>query len=1060
MKKIRLLFTVLLVFAASGVFAQNIKVTGIVTDANDGGSLLGAYIQIRGSNSGGAMTDENGKYTISCPSDAVLIFSYIGYEKLEIAVNGRSVVNAGLVSSNVLDEVVVTAMGMTRSQKSVGYATSTVKAEDLTLAKSSSLMSGIQGKMAGVSVSSSGGAGTSQKVIIRGYSSFSSNNPLYIVDGVPISNSFAGNASFADAVDFGNQAGDINPNDVETMTVLKGASATALYGSRAANGVIMITTKRAKENKIEVNYDGSFMASDVLRTPQGQDIFGEGWPYWDPAENGSWGPKMDGRNQPWGAWAIDSYGDAPAGYAVMSKPFSFAKDNIRNFYDTGFEMTNNLSIAVGNKDLGMALSYGNTNSDGVLPNANDTYNRNNISLRANARYNKFTADANINYVRKDMIQPTAGQGNNGASMFQEILQYGADVPFTALKDYKNSNFNPDNYYTFYAENPYWVIDNNQNKYQDDRIYGKIELSYEIIKGIKATARIGGDFTNSRQKRWNEKVDYASDAWSLAGGKSALPGTYRELFAKDEQLDATFLVNADYTIGDNITLGGVVGYNYNQIVHSDLDSYLYGLNNPGWFSLENGADRPLTTSYSSRRRLMGALAQADFGYKNYFFVTASARNDWSSTLPINANSFFYWGVNSSFVFSDCFTNLKNMGISFLKLRAAYGKTGNDAPIYRTSATYLPTQIGLGFGNLYLPINGIPGLTESNTIPNMNLKPEITTEIEVGLSANFIDNRIMFDGAYYNKLTKDQIISAAVSPETGYSTRTRNVGEIGNQGIELMLSGTPIKTKDIQWSIGATFTKNWSEVKKLWDDIKEYTLVSSYQVSYVAEVGKPLGIFKVPSVLKDAQGKTIVTSAGLPTIDNSKKDVLGSSNSDFQMGFNTKFTWKNFSISASADWRKGGYFYSYTAQLYYFSGNATPTVYNDRQPFIVPNSVKKNTDGSYSENDIPVRWSNTYNYYNNASNYDQFRNWVLKRDYLKLREVVISYTLPKEICEKTKTIKGVTISAIGRNLFMWTPKENNFTDPEGTNYGNDLGSEFGEFASAPTYRTFGGSIKITF
>ncbi|MBP1631307.1 MAG: SusC/RagA family TonB-linked outer membrane protein [Bacteroidetes bacterium] len=343
MKKIRLLFSVLLVFAVSVTFGQNIKVSGTVTDSNDGVPLFGAYVLIRGSNTNGAMCDANGMYTISCPSDAILVFSYIGYEKMEVPVNGRSVVNAALKTSNVLNEVVVTAMGMTRSQKSVGYATSTIKSDDLTLAKSSSLMSGIQGKIAGVSVSSSGGTGSSQKVVIRGYSSFNSNNPLYVIDGIPISNEFAGNKEFSNSVDFGNQANDFNPDDVESMTILKGASATALYGSRAANGVIMITTKRAKDNKIQINYDGTFMGSDVLRVPQGQNIFGQGWPFWDPAENGSWGPKMDGRMQKWGAWATEDYGQAPAGYVVMEKPFSFVKNNIRNFYNIGFERNNNLS---------------------------------------------------------------------------------------------------------------------------------------------------------------------------------------------------------------------------------------------------------------------------------------------------------------------------------------------------------------------------------------------------------------------------------------------------------------------------------------------------------------------------------------------------------------------------------------------------------------------------------------------------------------------------------------------------------------------------------------------
>ncbi len=1055
--KIKLLMAVLFLGLTNMLFAQNISVKGTVKDAANNEPLVGAYVQVKGMNTG-TMTDSDGVFTIKCPQNAVLVFSYIGYAGTEVPVNNRSAIEVSLRSSNVLDEVVITAMGMTRSQKSVGYATSTVKADDLTMAKSSSLMSGIQGKVAGVAVSTQGGTGSSQKVIVRGYSSFSNNNPLYVVDGIPMSNNFSGSDSFSDSVDFGNGANDVNPDDVESMTILKGASATALYGSRAANGVIMITTKRAKENKLIVNYDGSFMGSNVLRVPQGQDLFGEGWPYWDPAENGSWGPKLDGRMHAWGAWATSDYGDVPAGYQVMQKPYSFVKDNIRKFYTTGYDISNNISVTAGNQDLGMVFSYGNTTSQGVLPNKCDTYDRNTISFRGNAKYKNFTIDGNINYVRKDVSKPSAGQGNDGASMFQEVLQYGADVSFKDMKDYTNPNFDPDHYYTFYAENPYWVVDNNKNKYQDDRIYGKIDLGYKIIEGLTAQARLGGDFTNSRMKRWNEKHDYSPDSWSYAGDKNSLPGTYSEQYSKNEELDATFMLKADYKLGEDISLGGVVGYNVNQRTYQYLYSYLYGLNSPGWFSLENGADKPQTTSYSQRRRLMGIFAQADFSYKNYLFLTATARNDWSSTLPINKNSFFYWGVNSAFVVTDAL-DLKNSPISFMKLRLAYGKTGNDAPIYRTSASFIPTQVGLGFGSVYLPMGGVPGLTESNVIPNKELKPEITTEWEIGLTANFLNNRISFDGAYYNKNTKDQIISAAVAPETGYSTRTRNVGKIENQGIEIMLSGSPVKSNDWQWELGVTFTKNWSKVKKLWDDVTTYTLASAYQVSYIAEVGKPLGQFQVPAVLKDDQGRTVVTSAGLPQIDNSKKETIGTSNPKFQVGFTTKISWKDLSLSAVVDWRNGGYFYCYTAQLYSFSGNATPTVYNDRQPFIVPNSVKV-VNGQYVENDIPVRRANTYQYYNNASNYSYYKNWILKKDYVKLRELVLSYNLPKSLCAKIGFIKGITVSAIGRNLFMWTPEENNYVDPEASNYGNDLTSEFGEFASAPTTRTFGGSLKITF
>ena len=351
-----------------------------------------------------------------------------------------------------------------------------------------------------------------------------------------------------------------------------------------------------------------------------------------------------------------------------------------------------------------------------------------------------------------------------------------------------------------------------------------------------------------------------------------------------------------------------------------------------------------------------------------------------------------------------------------------------------------------------------MTESNRLPNTDLKPEITTEWELGLTTHLFNNRINLDFAYYNKDTKDQIISAALAPETRYTSMTRNVGKINNHGVEVALNLIPVQVKDFEWELGVTFTKNWSEVKELWGDVQEYVLKSGYSVDFVAEVGQPLGVFKVPKVATTDDGKTIVTSAGLPQIASGEKEVVGSSAPNFLMGFNTRFTWKDFSLSAVFDWRDGGYFYSYTSQLLTFAGNSTMTAYNDRQSFVIPNSVKV-VNGEYVENNIPVTRSNMYNYWNNASNSAQYKNWVLPKDYFKLREITLSYNFPKRIMKKTP-LTALQVSLIGRNLFMWTPKKNNFVDPESTNYGNDIYSELGEFASAPTTRTFGGGVKVTF
>lgn len=995
------------------------------------------------------------------PSSAkTLRVSYVGMKQQDVAIKAGIMKIALLPDAKTLDEVVVTAMGIKRSEKILGYAASTVKTEELVAAKSGSVMGGLAGKVAGVSISSAGGAGTSQKVVVRGYASFSDNQPLYVIDGVPMINQFSGGKTSSNSVDFGNSANDVNPDDVESVTVLKGASATALYGSRAANGVIMITTKRAQSEKLSVGYDGSFMASNVLRVAQTQDKFGQGWPSWSRAENGSWGPALDGRLNEWGSDHLKE---------PMVKPFSYVKDNMRNFYQTGFEMNHNVNVRYGTEKVGMILSYGNVSSTGVLPSDADQYNRNTFSFRGNMKLGKFSAEANINYVRKDVTRAAAGQGDDGSTMQQEILQHAVDIDFSAMKDFNDERFNGDNFYTWYAQNPYWVLANNKNEYQDDRVYGKIEMAYDILPGLKAIGRLGGDFTNSTQQLKNAKLDYTPGSYSESS-RSKLPemGSYTERRDNFSQIDATFFLNANYNINQDITLGGTLGWNLNQRGDSYMNSYLLGLDVPGWYNLQNGTEKPLTTTYESLRRTIGLFGQIEFGFKNYWFVNLSGRNDWSSTLPLHDNSFLYGGVNTSLILTELFPALKNNLIDFLKIRAAIGQTGNDAGVYRTSGYYVPTQIGMYSGSLYTPLNGVAGLTESNTLPNNQLKPEITTEWELGLSANLFDNRASLDVAYYNKLTKDQIISASLAPETRYTSATRNIGEISNKGVEIALNVVPIRTNTLSWSIGATFTKNWSEVKKLWSQgdkaVTEYTIASAYEAKLVAKVGEPLGVFQVPAIAtvedKDSPyyGATIVDTKGFLTTDNNKKKTIGSSAPDFVMGLNTNLKYKGFTLSAVADWHKGGYMYSYTAQVMHFVGNATRTVFNDRQPFVVPNSVKI-VNGEYVENNNPVRGDGMYEFYSDSSTKAQFENFVIPKDFLKLREVVLTYTFPKAWISKIG-ISQLDLSFIGRNLFMWTPDGNNYVDPETTNYGNDISSEFGEFATLPSTRNIGGGIKVVF
>ena len=1066
MRKLTFLLACLFMIGVALVNAQSKSITGKVISADDGQPIIGATVIVK-STTNGTITDADGVFKVSLQGNAkTLVVSYVGMKTVEVEAANNMTIKLES-DALVIDEVVVTAFGLKRSEKSLGFSASTVKNDEITAAKGSTVMGGLQGKVAGLTITSAGGTGSSQKVVIRGITSFSGNNqPLYVINGVPMQNDFQGNNSSNNSVDFGNLASDINPDDVESVSVLKGASATALYGSRAANGVIVITTKRGETGgKLTVTYNGSVTAANVLRVPQNQETFGQGWPFWDPAENGSWGPKLDGRMHEWGAYADQSYATIPASYAdykIMKKPFSPIKNNMRDFYETGMEYNNSISISGGGQSTSFMLSFGNVTSNGIIPTDADVFKRNIFSFRGDTKYKKFTASYDVNYVKKHITAISSGQGSDGASMFQEIVQMPVDIPLSQLKDYNSMYHNVDNFYTFYAQNPYWVVANNGNEYKDDRVYGKIDLTLELAKGLKWIGRIGGDFTNARQRNWNAIAKPSAGSWNY-GYKNEEPGTYQENNSYTGQLDVTTYLNADYSFGEDFRLTGVAGVNYNDRSGYALNSFLYGLSQPNWYSLLNGTDKPLTSSSIYQRRLFGVLGQFDLSYKDWAFVTLSMRNDWSSTLPIGKNSYFYPGVNTSVILTDAVPSLKENNIlNYMKLRAAWGQTGNDASQYMTSSVITPTQVALGYGSLYTPIDGVLGLTEGNRAANQALRPELTTEVEFGFEAKLLNNRLGVDATYYNKNTKDQIILATIAPETRFTSQARNIGLVNNQGVELRVSAVPVKTKDFSWDIAVTYAKNTSEVKELWEGAKEYVIFSAYGVNFKAIAGQPLGVFTTPQAATTPDGKVIVASTGRPTIDPVNQKVVGTSAPDFTAGFTNRFTYKGISLGCVIDMRQGGKFWSNTAELMAFDGNSTITTYNGRQPFLVPNSVKNigtTAAPKYVENDIPIGWQAMYSYYNHSTNTVMYEKMVLDKSYIKLREVTLSYVLPKSLFVD-KAISSMEVSFIGRNLLMWTPQENNFVDPEATNYGNDLLSDFGEFSAGPTMRNIGGSIKIIF
>ncbi|MXV49877.1 SusC/RagA family TonB-linked outer membrane protein [Pedobacter sp. HMF7647] len=1070
MKKLLSSLFALLALSLS-VFAQERAVTGRVTDRADKSPLPGVSVKIKGT-SVGTQTNVDGKFSIRVSDNATLVFTYIGYGSQEIAVGTQSSIDVVLgTDAKQLGEVVVTALGMSREKKTLGYSSTQVNSEEINRAAPTNIVSGIQGKVAGVDISStSGSPGGSSKVILRGFSSIGGNNqPLYVIDGVPVNNSRPGDASpvgsigdLSENYDFGNAANDINPNDIESISILKGAAASSLYGSRASNGVILITTKKGKAGKFKIDFSSAASFTNVSIVPNLQDVFGQGWgkENWI-AENGSWGPKLDGQVRPYGS-IVDG--------EQLSRPFSAVNDNFRNAFDTGKEFNNNIAFSGGNESSTFHFSYGNINSNGILPGDNDLYKRNTLTLNGSTKYKALTLSASANYVGKNTRAVQTGQAVSGvgSSFYEDVLQIPISYPFADLKDYNNKFYNIDNYFTPYAQNPYYSIYENGSRFKSDRFYGNVDLKLKATDWLSLQFQQGADVNNVADKIWNAKNNPAPGSWAGGGNDEGYArqesvGNVIEGSERYYEFDSKFNAIFNKKISNDFQFNGLAGANFND---RGLRSSYTGVENlaiPGFYQINNTANNPVSTGLESERRLFGVYASATFGYKTWAYLTLNARNDWSSTLPEANRSYFYPGANLSLIVSEAL-DLSSAKISLLKLRGAYGKTGSDTDPYRIFNTLSRTSVALGYGNITFPIDGVPGYSVSNVLNNSSLKPEISTETEVGGEIRFFNNRVGLDASYYNRVTDNQILPIVTPPSTGVTSRIVNFGKIRNRGVELALNGTPVKTQNVTWDLGYTFSRNRNKVLELPNGLDKVVLNSAYDAQFVAQVGQPLGVFQAPVPKLDPQGHIIVASNGFPVVADNLGSY-GSSQRDYIMGLVNTLRVKDFTLAFTLDYREGGLFYSGTADLLNFVGNDYKTLYNDRRTFIVPNSVVEVKDAAgkvtgYAENTTAISEANVSSYYYTSQGKAvAYQNRILDKSYFKLRDVTLTYALPKSFASKIKADRA-TLTAYGRNLLTWLPRSNRTIDPEVSNFGNDLTSEFGEFRTGPSTRNFGLSLNLTF
>ena len=1060
----RFTFILMCLLLSIGLVSAQTRVSGTVVFADDGDPVIGASIVAKGATGTGSITGVDGSFTLTVPSSVTtLIVSYIGMVTQEVAV--RPILNIRMqTDSHLLGEVLVIALGISRERKTLGYSATSISGVDIINAKTINPLQALQGKVAGVDIASSQMIGGTQNISIRGYSSFGNNQPLIIVDGVPMTNTQNRiGTGLNSQSDFGSGINAINPNDIESMTVLKGSAASALYGSRAAQGVIMITTKAGGNTggKVNVDYDGSMSVQRVGRLAFEQTMFGQGWSM-DRAlnENGNWGARFDGKERPWGNIVDDEQ--------LMSLN-TYHKNRIRDFYDLGIGYNNSVSFTGGTDRSTFRVSISQSHVDGPIPTDADSYNRYTIGVNTSYKANnKLTISTAFNTsIEKNQTSPS-GQDN---SIFHSLYEIATGLSIVDLKDLNNKFNTLDNYFTPYGLNPYQVLEMREAVQNKQKFFGKVQLDWDILDNLKATYRFGGDYETANIKEHFDPVVFSPGSPN-DGSANASPGSYEQRKIDRVQLNHDLFLNYNQRFND-LSANVLLGLNINERSYSDLIGKITSIYIPGFYHLSNSLSPATATESSNRNRLWGMFINADFGFKDYLYLTLTARNDKSSTLPPKNNSYFYPGAMVSFIVSD-FLQQKaiNTGIlDFAKVRLAYGRTGKDATVHAVYDRLLSSTVtNPGYPkveDLSFPLGGVSSFTIANAKGNINLKPELTDELEIGGEFSFFRQRLGLDISYYNKLTKGLIAQKPLDPSTGYTSfRQTNIGDVRNSGIELLLSVTPVRTKGFSWDISYNFTKNNNKVERL--EVDETYLGGFSGMGIYAVEGKSMGQFKSPKVLTvDIQGKeyTVVDQGtGLPQQTPTEIYLDKDINEKYRMGFTNTFTYKDISLSGTLDLHYGGYIFSYTKDYSHWVGSGPETVYNDRNPFIVPNSVNRVEDANnpgtfnYFENTTPLNPTEWHTFYSQGG-LQWTDNFVIDRSYLKLRNVSLSYELPANLCRKI-SIDRIRVMLTVDNILLWTPAENQYIDPEVTSFGNDIEAKFGELAVTPPSQVYLFGLSLSF
>ena len=1065
MRRIFTLFTVLMLSAALA-FAQNRVVTGTVTD-DKGVPIEGATVRVKGSRTGVA-ADASGKFRISVSPGAILIFSGVGITTQDVAVGDQSALNVTLVrsGSELTTVTVVTAFGIRRAPRELGYANAVVSNSELNQAKPLNPVNGLTGKVSGLDIQTTDNSvNPSVRVTLRGNRSILGNNQaLVIVDGNQVDNDYLAR---------------LNPNDIESFNVLKGASASAIYGSNASNGVLVVTTKKGTKGTPRINYSSTVQGETISYLPDLQNRFGSygGEGYDDflavhfpndpvhvyfPYENQSFGPEYNGQLAPLGGPVRIYRADGSFFDSTRMVPYSPVKNGVRKFFDKGITLQNNVSFSTGDATSLLYFSLQNVHTKGIVP--GDKSDRNQFRLNGMKEYGKFRIEYTTSYSLEN-INTAGGSYFQDRPVYYTVISTPQHVNLRDFRNWRTDPFaNPNGYFNAYYGNPWWQIDEARNVTKNHTFVGSINLGLDITSWLNASYQVGYSRNDQDFKATKAGFDFDPYAQTDPWQAGAIPSSVKKLdpsltdqLAYSSRITGVGLLTAKKTFGDistKLILGNQI-YKRQTRAISDASASLVI---PGLYNIGYRQGEPIVNEAYIAEGLVGVFADLTLGYKNYLFLHASGRNDWNSKLAKVNRSFFYPGVDMSFIFTDAVPSLKNNRIlSYGKIRAAYTKVG-QVSVNPYALDNIVTN-GAGF-----PFGAQVGYTISNNFANPGLKPEFTTEKEVGIELGFLKNRLNFKGSFYDTKTTNQTIPSQISAATGFTSATINLGSMTNKGVELDLQLTPLlNLGPVKWNMGANFSYNKNTVGQ--DLGGEISLTNSV----FATPGKPYPNLKTTDWVRDsASGKIIVDgTTGFPT----KAGPLaswGTTVAPYKIGLTTSFTYKWITLSAVADARFGAVVWNQIGQDLDFTGISAYSAKTGRQPFVIPNSVIVDGSGKVVPNtNVVVNttatngewrfWANTWS--RTGSPY------VNSADFWKIREISLAFEFPKSLTRHLKIVQGASLILSGRNLFMFRAKDNVWTDPEFSDAGTGTGNTLNAIGSnsvfqTPPTRIFGATLNIIF